>query len=405
MGTGLKTTSFPTAPSPRLDSVDLLRGVVIIIMALDHVRDFFSDRIFIDPTDMEKTTPALFLTRWITHYCAPTFVFLAGTGAYLSSTRGKSKNQLAWFLITRGLWLALLEVTLIRLMWMFNWNIYEHGAGVFWPLGWGMVMLAGLIYLPIPVITIFGLIMVAFHNLLDGLSAAQVGLPNLLWVILHSGGEGIIMQGENYKVTFGTGYCLIPWVGVMALGYCFGSLLHLEPIRRRRLIFGIGLMMTVGFIVLRLANVYGDASAWSRQSTILMTMMSFLNCSKYPPSLLYLLMTLGPAIIALALFDQVRGKFVQPIITFGRVPLFFYLLHIPLIHGGAVALDYYRFGWSPLATEGPWDFAIKVVPLDYGVSLPMVYIIWITLLIILYPPCYWFAGIKQRYRNPWLSYL
>ncbi|HQR06860.1 MAG TPA: heparan-alpha-glucosaminide N-acetyltransferase domain-containing protein [Gemmatales bacterium] len=393
-------------PLPRLDSVDLLRGVVIMIMALDHVRDFFSDRLpLYDPTDLDKATPALFLTRWITHYCAPTFVFLAGVGAFLSGIRGKSKGQLAWFLLTRGLWLALLEVTLIRALWMFNFDIYEHGAGVFWPLGWGMVILAGLIYLPMPVIAIFGLVMVAFHNLLDGLTSAQMGIPNLLWVILHSGGKGVIMQGENYQVTFETGYCLIPWAGVMALGYCFGPLLLLGPVRRRRVIFRIGLMMTLGFIALRAANVYGDASPWAVQPTFIMTVISFLNCTKYPPSLLYLLMTLGPAIMALALFDQVRGKFVQPIITFGRVPLFFYLLHILLIHGGAVALDYARFGWSPLADSGPWDLASKIVPLQFGVSLPMIYLVWVMLLIIIYPPCRWFAGVKQRHRNLWLSYL
>jgi uncharacterized membrane protein len=393
-------------PSSRLDSVDLLRGVVIMIMALDHVRDFFSDRLpFYDPTDLEKASPALFLTRWITHYCAPTFVFLAGTGAFLSGTRGKTKGQLSWFLLTRGLWLALLEVTVIRASWIFNWLPYEHGAGVFWPLGWGMVILAGLIYLPMPVITIFGLVMVAFHNLLDGLTAAQVGMPHLLWVILHSGGEGVIMQGADYKVTFGTGYCLIPWVGVMALGYSFGRLLLLEPASRRKTIFSIGLIMILGFIVLRLANVYGDASHWVSQPTTVMTIMSFLNCTKYPPSLLYLLMTLGPALMALSLFDQVRTRWVQPIITFGRVPLFFYLLHILLIHGGAVALDYYRFGWSPLATDGPWGLNEKIVPLEYGVSLPMVYLIWISVLVILYFPCRWFAGVKQRNRSPWLSYL
>lgn len=398
---------LPNSPplSPRLDSVDLLRGVVMVIMALDHVRDFFSDRIFYDPVDMETTNPALFLTRWITHYCAPTFVFLAGVGAFLSSTRGKTKGQLSWFLLTRGLWLALLEVTIIRISWMFNFDIYEHGAGVFWPLGWGMVVLAALIHLPTSFIAVFGLTMVAFHNMLDGLLASQVGIPHLLWVILHSGGEGIVMQGENFKVTFGTGYCLIPWVGVMALGYCFGSVLLLQPAMRRREIFGLGLALTLLFVFLRAINMYGDASHWAFQSSPVMTVMSFLNCTKYPPSLLYLLMTLGPAIMALALFDKVQGPLVQPIVTFGRVPLFYYLLHILLIHGGAVVLDYWRFGWSPLAHDGPWGFTEKIVPLNYGVSLPMVYLIWLGLLVVLYPPCRWFAGVKQRYRNPWLSYL
>ena len=395
--------------SPRLESVDLLRGVVIMIMALDHVRDFFSDRIFIDPTDMNQTTPDLFLTRWITHYCAPTFVFLAGTGAFLYGTRGKTKGQLSWFLLTRGLWLAFLEVTLIRMGWMFNWSVYEHGAGVFWPLGWGMVVLSGLIFLPKSVIAIFGIAMVAFHNLLDGLTAAQVGMPQLLWVILHSPGEGIIMEGINaqgaaYKVIFGTSYCLIPWVGVMALGYSFGSMLLLETTVRRREVFGLGLALTLLFILLRAINAYGDASHWAYQSSSVMTVLSFLNCSKYPPSLLYLLMTLGPAIMLLALFDRVRSPFVKPIIIFGRVPLFFYLLHILLIHGSAVALDYYRFGWSPMATNGPW-FKQSEAPAGYGVSLPMVYLIWIGVLLILYFPCRWFAGVKQRNRSPWLSYL
>jgi uncharacterized membrane protein len=384
----------------RLDSIDMLRGVVMILMALDHVRDYFSDRLFMDPTDLATTTPGIFLTRWITHFCAPTFIFLAGTGAFLSGTRGKSKPELSWFLLTRGLWLALMEVTLNRMMWMFNYDLHHHGAGVFWAIGWSMVVLSVLVYLPTWIVTRLGVLMIVLHNLLDGLSADQVRLPGWLWVILHSPGDVPVVEGY----TFGTGYCLVPWVGVMAAGYGFGTLLLLEPGVRRQRLFHLGLDITLGFIILRAVNEYGDPHPWAEQPSRLLTFLSFLNCTKYPPSLLYLLMTLGPAILALAFFDRPLGRLARPIITFGRVPLFFYLLHIPLIHGGAVLCDYIRFGWSPLAADGPWAVRADQAPPSYGFNLPIVYLIWISVVLILYPACRWFAGVKQRRRDVWLSY-
>jgi uncharacterized membrane protein len=251
--------------------------------------------------------------------------------------------------------------------------------------------------------------MICLHNLLDGLTAQQVHLPGWLWVILHSGGKDTVFDG----ITFETGYCLIPWMGVMTAGYGFGTLLLLPGGIRQRRIFLLGLAVTLSFIILRAINIYGDrpaeqpgqAGPWSLQKDWLFTLFSFLNCQKYPPSLLYLLMTLGPAIMAVALFDRPLGPLAGPIITFGRVPLFYYLLHIPLIHGGAVLLDYARFGWSPLAWHGPWDVKPGGIPPDYGVSLPMVYVIWIGVVLILYPPCRWFAEVKRRRRDPWLSYL
>jgi uncharacterized membrane protein len=391
----------PITPRPdRLESVDLLRGVVMILMALDHVRDFFSDQLFRDPTDLQTTTPGIFLTRWVTHFCAPTFIFLAGTAAFLSRARGKSTSALSWFLLTRGLWLAFLEVTVNRMMWMSNYDLLHHGAGVFWAIGWSMVVLSVLVYLPAPIVTQFGVIMIATHNLLDGLTAEQVGLPGWLWVILHSPGEARVVG----DITFGTGYCLVPWAGVMAAGYGFGTLLQLDRVVRRRWIFLLGAAVTLAFILLRAANVYGDPRPWVEQSTPLWTFLSFLNCTKYPPSLLFLLMTLGPAIMALALFDRPL-PLTGPIVTFGRVPLFFYLLHIPLIHGGAVLLDYVRFGWSPLAGFGPWEVRAEAVPPSYGVSLEVVYVIWVYVVVLLYPPCLWFARLKQRRRDGWLSYL
>lgn len=372
----------------------------MILMALDHVRDFFSDRLFQDPTDLKTTTPALFLTRWVTHFCAPTFIFLAGTAAFLSGTRGKSRPALSWFLLTRGLWLAFLEVTINRALWMFNYDLHHHGAGVFWAIGWSMVVLSGLVYLPSAVVTLFGVTMIALHNLLDGLTATQVHLPGWLWVILHSPGEEPVVDG----ITFGTGYCLVPWMGVMAAGYGFGELLLLNRSERRRRLVQLGMALTLGFVLLRTVNVYGDPHPWTEQSTRLRTFLSFLNCTKYPPSLLYLLMTLGPAILALALFDRPLGPLARPIVTFGRVPLFFYLLHIPLIHGGAVLCDWVRFGWSPQAAAGPWEVKPEAVSGNYGLSLPAVYLVWLLLVVILYPPCRWFAQVKRRHPNTWLSY-
>jgi uncharacterized membrane protein len=387
--------------SDRLVSVDLLRGSVMILMALDHVRDFFSDQFFIDPTDLTRTTPQLFLTRWVTHYCAPTFIFLAGTGAYLSRPRWHSRRQLAWFLLSRGLWLALLELTVVRVSWMFNFDPLHHGPGVFWAIGWSMVLLSGLVFLPTAVVTLFGVAMIASHNLLDGLPADQVGLPDWLWVVLHRPGDAPIVDG----ITIGTGYCLIPWCGVMAAGYGFGAILRLDAAVRRRYLLALGLGLIVAFIVLRAVNVYGDARRFTPQPDFRFTCLSFLNCTKYPPSLLYLLMTLGPAITALALFDRPLGTWTRPIVVFGRVPLFFYLLHIPLIHGAMVVYDLMLYGWSPQWLAGPWVLKREQVPDGYGVGLPAVYLLWVAVILILYLPCRWFAEVKRRHRSVWLSYL
>jgi uncharacterized membrane protein len=394
------TANFPSRPD-RIESVDLLRGLVMAIMALDHVRDFFSDRLFMDPVDLKTTTVGIFLTRWITHYCAPTFIFLAGTSAFLSRTRGKSKADLSWFLFTRGIWLAIFEVTINRALWMFNYDFVHHGAGVFWAIGWSMIVLAVLVWLPTAFVAIFGILMISLHNLLDGLNHTKVGLPQVIWTILHSPGDAPVFD----EFTFGTGYCVVPWAGVMAAGYGFGAVFQLDRRARRLALFAIGSALIGAFVVIRWINVYGDPRPWSEQPEKVFTVLSFLNCTKYPPSLLYLLMTLGPAILALGLFDRPLGIWTKPIITFGRVPLFYYVLHIPLIHGGAVLLDYIRFGWSPQWGHGPWEVRPGEVPESYGVGLPAVYLIWVIVLLILYWPCRWFAEVKRRNRSVWLSYL
>ena len=395
---------MPVTPParPRLDSVDLLRGWIMVIMALDHTRDFFSrDAVLFDPTDLTRTTIALFLTRWITHFCAPVFFFLAGTGAFLSTRRGKTKGEVARFLITRGLWLIVLELTLVQLGWGFRIDFHFTALMVIWALGWSMIALALLIYLPLWAIAAFGAVMIAGHNLLDPVAAETFGAFAWLWKILHVQSGFRIAPGYQAFVV----YPLIPWIGVMACGYAFGALLRHEQAKRRTIVFWIGLALTVAFVALRAVNVYGDPRPWSVQADTSRTVLSFLDCAKYPPSLLYLLMMLGPAIALLALFDRKLGALSRPFIVIGRVPLFFYLLHLPLIHGLAVLLAYLRHGEAGALWNGPaFDSSAAQLPPNYGYGLAGVYAFWVLVVVLLYPLCHWFAALKQRRRDAWLSY-
>lgn len=403
----------PGAP-PRLDSVDLLRGLVMVIMALDHTRDYFGYRGLQDPTNLATTTPALFLTRWITHYCAPVFVFLAGTGAFLSGTRGKSTGQLSWFLFSRGLWLALLDATIIRYSWTFSFDNHGVGIGVIWAIGWSMVVLSLLVWLPTSAVAVFGVAMIALHNAFDGYTAANVEPFGWIWAILHTGEPVVKFTADaawqigNRQVdmrdayfAFFPGYPLIPWIGVLAAGYGFGALFLLEPRARKKQLLGLGLALTALYVVIRLVNIYGDPNPWKPQERgDLYTVFSFLNCHKYPPSLDYLLMTLGPAIAILALCEGTPGAIGRFFITYGRVPLFYYLLHLPLIHAGVRLIAQMR--GSPDA----WSTNAFAMSDQYRYSLPEVYVIWLGVVLVLYPLCYWFAGVKRRHRDVrWLSYL
>ncbi len=382
----------------RLDSVDLLRGLVMVIMALDHVRDFVSNAHF-DPTDLDRTTSALFATRFITHYCAPVFVFLAGTGAFISMARGKPKKELARFLLTRGLWLVLLEITVVRFGWSFTFDLHFFGLQVIWVLGWCMVFMAGIVFLPLRAIAVFGIATIVLHNLADSIHAKALGAWAPLWSYLHEFGIVALPNGTRIVIV----YPLVPWIGVMAAGYAFGELLIVDPVRRRRRLAILGGALTLGFVVLRLANVYGDPHPWVPQPTTARSIMAFLACEKYPPSLAYLLMTLGPAILALAAFDGVKSTLARPFIAFGRVPLFYYVLHLPLIHVTAMVLAYFVYGhFVPQLVEGPFTGDL---PKDYGYALPSVYAVWIACVLLLYPACRWFAGVKARRRDAWLSYL
>jgi uncharacterized membrane protein len=416
----------PTPPGRRrIDSIDLLRGIVMVIMMLDHTRDFVHrDAYLFDPTDLTKTNLALFFTRWITHFCAPVFVFLAGTGAYLQFTRGKSKKDLSRFLVTRGFWLIVLEFTLVRLGATFSFDYRFFGMmQVIWVIGVSMIVLAALIHLPLRVIGGFGVAMIALHNLLDrfrvqGWRGPGSPVPSVwakLFIILHQAYEPFpVLWFFPSPVVFVL-YPLIPWIGVMASGYAFGALYRINAERRRRLLLIMSSVATLMFIVVRAVDHYGDPSRWSKQSTLSFTIVSFLNTTKYPPSLLFLLMTLGPALLALTWFEshQPETVAVEPhsfgsrirsfFVTFGRVPLFFYLLQWPTAHLIAVIVHFaagkpwrWMFG-SLIGVEGP--------PPGVGFSLKVVYACWIVGVLLLYPLCKWFAGVKARRRDWWLSYL
>lgn len=389
----------PAVPHGRLRSVDLLRGLVMIVMALDHTRDFFTN-VRIDPTDLARTTPLLFFTRWITHFCAPTFVFLAGASAFLYGARGRSKGELSRFLLTRGLWLIVLEITVIRFGWMFNLSYQFVVFQVIWAIGVCMLALSALIYLPRWAILTIGLTMIVGHNLTDGIQSGTRGPAGWPWLILHQPGE-ISLWGDHKLFV---AYPLIPWIGVMAAGYGFGPIL-LDPDagRRDRRLPAIGLGLIAAFVAIRLANVYGDPRPWSVQESPLKSLMSFLNTAKYPPSLCYLLMTLGPSIAVLPLLERFRGPASEVPMTFGRVPLFFYVLHFYLIHGLAGAAAIAKYGWQGAIDLARGPFSVAE---GYGYDLGINYLVWLGVLALLYPVCRWFARYKARHRdNPWLSYL
>ncbi|MFO0956000.1 MAG: heparan-alpha-glucosaminide N-acetyltransferase domain-containing protein [Isosphaeraceae bacterium] len=383
----------------RIGSVDLLRGLIMMIMALDHTRDFFTNVRF-SPTDLGQTTPLLFFTRWITHFCAPTFVFLAGASAFLYGARGRSRGEISLFLLTRGLWLIVLEVTVVRFGLFFNLTYEVTVFQVIWAIGVSMVVLSALAFLPRWAILGIGLAMILGHNLADGIRADTLGALEPLWKILHQ--QDAIRLGPG-RILF-VAYPLIPWIGVMAAGYGFGPLL-LDPDtgRRHRRLLAIGLGLTAAFAALRYSNLYGDPQPWGPRETPLSTLMSFLNTTKYPPSLCYLLMTLGPSIAALPMLESLRGPAAGIPLTFGRVPLFFYILHFYLIHilAGVAAVAKYGLQGALDVAKGPFN-----LPQDYGYSLGINYLVWAGVLAALYPACRWFARYKARHReNALLSYL
>jgi uncharacterized membrane protein len=375
----------------RIESIDTMRGAVMLLMTVDHVRFFFSDARF-NPTDAALTTVGLFVTRWITHFCAPVFLLLAGIGARLSLGRGRSVRSSSKFLLTRGLWLIFLELTVARFGWQFNFDYAYAGALVFWAIGWSMVVLAALVWLPARASLAMGVSMIVLHDLTDDVHPTTLGW---LWSILHAP-SSLRFGAHELEIL----YPLVPWIGVMATGYGLADFVFVPGGERRLRLLGAG--SATAFVVLRAINGYGDPSPWRVQSVPWRTVLSFLDTTKYPPSLCFLLMTLGPALLVLPSLEGLSGRAARAVRTFGRVPLFFWLLHVPLIHLLALAFSVARYGRVvPWLVENPG----VARPDGYGYGLATIYLVTALVIAALYPLCARFAELKARRRDEWLSYL
>jgi uncharacterized membrane protein len=402
------TVAHAVGSAGRLVSIDILRGLVMVIMALDHTRDFFSV-LRVEPETLATTYYALFFTRWITHFCAPLFFFLAGTGVYLYGRR-HSIQEVSRFLWTRGLWLMILEFTVVGVGWSF---VFPFGFfGVIWALGACMFLNAAIVRLPMRWIASLSIGMIVLHDLLDRIRPRQFGSLAWVWGLLHVRGSVLLPFHAREFVLFP----IVPWVGVMAAGYVFGTVYEIEPERRRKLIARLGLGLTIAFIVLRLTNLYGNPPVglggvsqgdWHVQPTLEKTIILFLDVEKYPPSLQFLLMTLGPSLLLLSWLEKKNGtqKLSPPLsalLVFGRVPLFYYVLHLYLIHTLAYVMALLFHQPASFLLHGGFFFG---APDEYGYGLPFVYLMWLTAVVILYFPCRWFMGVKQRRKDWWLSYL
>jgi len=391
----------------RLTSVDALRGAIMVIMALDHTRDFFhAGAMAFSPEDLARTTPLLFFTRWVTHICAPVFLFTAGIGAFLRLQRpGSTKGQLSRFLWTRGLWLVVIELTVMRLAMNFSLATrYPVLLLVLWALGISMIALAALIHLPRRALAIASLAVIALHNGLDGLQAQQFGAFSWLWQVLHQQGVFVV-----FGIPFVVAYPVLPCIALMAAGFAAGPIFLLEPQDRRRVLVRWGTAVIAGFVILRAINIYGDPAPWSVQPTAPFTVLSFFRTTKYPLSLDFVLMTIGPALLALTWLERRALPAGHPLVIFGRVPFFYYVTHFWILHAIASSFAWLRYGSTSLAflfnplpsMGGPRE----LFPADFGYPLWVTYAVWLSVVLLLYPLCKWFAGVKARRRDWWLSYL
>ena len=382
----------------RIESLDLLKGLVIVIMAIDHVRDYFHySSYFFDPTDPALTTVPIFVTRFITHFCAPVFSFLAGLSAFIVG-RKKTPAELSRFLLKRGLWLVFVELIIVNFAWYFNIEFKAVGFLVIWVLGISMIFLAGLIHLPAKAILVFSCVLIFGHNLLDTIHFEG----SILWTFLH--GRGIFFTTPEH--TFRVGYPIIPWVAVMSLGYCFGSYYDrtYDPSKRKKLFNTIGITAIILFAILRGINGYGNLLPWKDYGSFVKTAFSFFNLTKYPPSLDYLLVTLGGAFLFLANTEKLKGELANFFCVFGRVPFFFYIIHLYFIHLLAlIAAELTGFGWKKMILPAP-PFRVEELK-GFGFNLAVVYFVWLFIIIMLYPLCKKFDTYKQNNKDKWwLSY-
>ena len=388
---------------PRIESIDILRGLVMVIMALDHVRDYFHETAMLaDPLDLKTTTPFLYFTRWITHFCAPVFVFLAGTSVYLMRKK-KSNREVSIFLIKRGLWLMLIEITFVTLGWTFNPLFNLIILQVIWAIGISMVLLGILIHLPYRILLLIGLVIVFGHNLLDFPEADRDGKVGLLWDLVHRGNFSLYALDTTHFVMIV--YAFLPWLGVMILGYCLGKLYEpiVDPVRRKKILLLLGTGLLAVFVIVRALNGYGDPSHWSEQKDTFHTFLSFIKFSKYPPSLFFVSMTIGVALILLAFMEGKQNRMLKWAKVYGRVPFFYYVLHLYLIHALCVIVFFVSgYGVKDIVSpQTPFLFR----PAAFGYSLPVVYLIWIVVVALLYPVCRWYNRYKSTHHHWWLNYL
>lgn len=378
----------------RVQSVDIVRGGVMVLMALDHVRDFVTN-LRIQPENLERGSAALFATRWITHFCAPAFFLLAGVGVGIAKARGATNKELTRFLLTRGLWLIIAELTFTAVFWRFDLNLMPLFGIVLWALGWSMIVMAALIWLPSPLLAGLSIATISLHNLADSVRPADFGALAPLWHFLH-------VPGFAIPGTLLVAYPLVPWVAVMALGFVLADTYTWDAERRRRFLIRAGIAATVLFIALRALNGYGNPQPWTAQRTPALSVASFLNVTKYPPSLLFLLMTLGPTLVVLAASERWKGRVSQWLQVYGNVPFFFYCVHILVAHALGVVLALIQGGEL---RRIPVVLDPSSLPAWYGVSLPGVYVAWAIVVLLMYFPCRWFARIKRTRGEWWLRYL
>lgn len=387
-----------SAPSHRLASIDLLRGLVMIVMALDHVRDFthFGALQGFDPTDLKHTTPALFFTRWITHFCAPTFSFLAGTSIYLAAQRRATSGEMSRHLVGRGLWLIFIELTLSFWIITFTLPTQLNLAIVFWQLGWSMIAMAALLHLPVRVVGVLGIAILALHNLTDKIPPASWGSFAWFWRFLHVPGPIPI---KDYLLIIG--YPVLPWLGIMATGYAFGAFFTANKNTHPHRLVWLGVALTALFVVVRAVNAYGDPRAWAHQSDSVFTFLSFLNVTKTPPSLDFALVTLGPGIALLGLLPNRAPRWAMPVAVIGSVPFFYFLFHMLVAHATGVVINTWLWSRPDLGSIGGGP-----APANAGLGLVAVYALWIAIVVAVYPACRWLSALKQRRRDlRWLSYL
>jgi len=398
------TQATATAPKARIESIDFVRGCVMVIMALDHVRMFFGlGTWYSEPTDLATTTPLLFFTRWITHFCAPAFIFLAGTSAFLHGRRRSNVKETAAFLLSRGLWLVFIELVIVNFAWTFDITYSFRILQVIWAIGISMIALSAFVFFPKRLILAIGIVLVFGHNLLDPINRQGASVQDMIWYALHQ--PQAVFINPTHLINFV--YPVLPWIGLMALGYVCGTLYqeNFPAEQRRRWLFRIGAGAILLFIILRGFNLYGEPHPWQIQGSFAFSLMSFLNTTKYPPSLHFLLMTMGPALVFLSAVEPLGNHLPRPVIVFGKVPFFFYVIHLYLIHALALLLLSYKgHDWHQyiLSARALTSGALS----NFGLGLGAVYLVWALVILLLYPICKWYQHYREN--NPsswWLSYL